>query len=238
MLVSPWLPISVLIGFLFIIFFFVIARSSSEAGISITTVASKMSVVFPISFSIILDASDKLSLIKALAIIATVMGVLFTIYKPGIMVKRSARLFIPLLLFIGLGLVDSLVKYAQHVYIRDEETALFTAVLFVMAFLTGVIIIPFRRKKTKEFKSSGAYVWGTILGIVNLGSIYMLISALNHVNQFGTQIDSSIIFGANNIGIVSLSVISGMLFFKEKLLKINWIGIAISMIAIVLFSIS
>lgn len=238
LLALPWIPVSVLIGFLFIVMFFVVAKSSSAAGISVTTVASKMSVVFPITFSLVLDPYDNLSITKLLAIMATIAGVFLTIYKPGILVRNKTALFIPLLLFAGMGSVDSLVKFAQFHYIREHDTAIFSVVLFAMAFLTGLAMLPFRKKGLSTFKKPEAWLWGFILGVVNLGSIYMLVSALNYTNQQGNQIDSSIIFGANNIGIVSLSVMTGLIFFKEKLLKINWVGISISIIAIILFTIS
>ena len=65
---AQWLPISIMIGILFIIMFFLIAFSSQKAGFSVTTVASKMSVIFPIIFSLIIDPSDKLTLLKTAAI--------------------------------------------------------------------------------------------------------------------------------------------------------------------------
>lgn len=235
---ASWIPVSVLIGFLFIVMFFVIARSSNEAGISVTTVASKMSVVFPIAFSIMIDPADQLTLLKGAAVIATLTGVLLTIYEPGRSLQARKRKFLPLVLFIGMGLVDSLVKFAQHSYVSDRETALFSAVLFAMAFLTGIVMLPFRKEGVSEFRAAAVWRWGLLLGIVNFGSIYLMVSALNHVNEYGARIDSSIIYGANNIGIVSLSVLAGLLIFHEKLRKINWIGIAVSAIAIVLFSIS
>jgi drug/metabolite transporter (DMT)-like permease len=236
---APWLPVSVLIGFLFIVMFFVIARSSGEAGISITTVASKMSVVFPIAFSIIIDPSDRLTITKSIAIGAALTGVLMTIYEPGSKVENKRRMFIPLLLFIGMGVVDSLVKYSQHTWVKDENTAIFSAVLFFMAFITGVVIIPFRKQGISEFRLKAIWPWGVLLGVVNFGSIYLMVSALNHVNiSSGVRIDSSVIYGTNNIGIVSLSVLSGLLIFKEKLHRINWIGIGISAIAIILFSLA
>ncbi|MDF1572597.1 MAG: hypothetical protein P1P82_13385 [Bacteroidales bacterium] len=235
---AGWIPVSILIGFLFIVMFFLVARSSNEAGISVTTVASKMSVVFPISFSMMIDPSDQLTLLKAAAVFATLTGVMLTIYEPGKSVQARKRTFLPLVLFIGMGLVDSLVKFAQHSYVSDRETALFSAVLFTMAFLTGMVILPFRREGITEFKQKAVWWWGLLLGIVNFGSIYLMVSALNHVNEFGSRIDSSIIYGANNIGIVSLSVLAGLVIFHEKLRTVNWIGIAISAGAIVLFSIS
>lgn len=235
---AGWIPVSILIGFLFIVMFFLVARSSKEAGISVTTVASKMSVVFPISFSMMIDPSDQLTLLKAAAVFATLTGVMLTIYEPGKSLQARKRTFLPLVLFIGMGLVDSLVKFAQHSYVSDRETALFSAVLFTMAFLTGMVILPFRKEGITEFKKKAVWWWGLLLGIVNFGSIYLMVSALNHVNDYGSRIDSSIIYGANNIGIVSLSVLAGLVIFHEKLRTVNWIGIAISAGAIVLFSIS
>lgn len=234
----PWIPVSVLIGFLFIVMFFVIAKSSKEVGISITTVASKMSVVFPITLSILIDAEDNFSLIKGFAILAAIGAVILTILEPGKIRSNKSRIFIPLLLFLGMGIVDSLVKFAQHKYVNNDDAAIFSAVLFTMAFLTGILILPFRKQGLNEFKNKSIWMMGLILGIVNFGSIFLMVSALNHINSKGIQIDSSIIFGVNNIGIVSLSVLAGLFIFREKLHKINWMGIAISAIAILLFSLS
>jgi drug/metabolite transporter (DMT)-like permease len=234
----PWIPISVLIGFLFIVMFFVIARSSQEAGISITTVASKMSVVFPIAFSILIEPDDELSLLKGIAILAALVGVMLTIYEPGRSQSNKNRILIPLLLFAGMGIVDSLVKFAQHKHVHGDDAAIFSAILFAMAFFTGILILPFRKQGLREYKNPQIWLWGILLGIVNFGSIFLMVSALNHVNSEGVQMDSSVVFGANNIGIVSLSVFAGLLIFREKLFKINWIGIAVSAFAILMFSLS
>ncbi|MEX0981420.1 MAG: DMT family transporter [Bacteroidales bacterium] len=233
---APWIPISVIIGILFIVFFFVIARSSSEAGISITTVASKMSVVFPIAFSMAIDPNDRLTWLKAVAVFLTLTGVYLTVYKPGNTPSDKKRMLLPLLLFIGMGIVDSLVKFAQHAFVRNENTALFSAVLFFMAFMTGIIILPFRKEGISEFRRWQIWLWGILLGMVNFGSIFMMVNALNYVDKEGIRMDGSIVFGANNIGIVSLSVLAGLLIFKEKLRTINWIGIAISALAIIFFT--
>ncbi|MEX2371794.1 MAG: hypothetical protein WD578_12360 [Bacteroidales bacterium] len=235
---NSWAPISILIGVLFIVMFFVIAKSSGEAGISITTVASKMSVVFPIAFSMVIDSTDKLTLLKAIAIFAALSGVLMTVYEPGTSVEKRRRMLVPLLLFIGMGVVDSLVKYAQHAHVDNADTALFSAVLFAMSLITGLIILPFRKQGLSEFRKSAVWEWGLLLGIVNFGSIFMMVSALNYVNKAGVSMDSSVVFGANNIGIVTLSVLAGLVIFREKPAFINKIGIAVSVIAIILFTLA
>jgi len=233
---SRWLPISIIIGILFILMFFLIAFSTRKAGISVTTVASKMSVIFPIIFSLIIDPSDQLSLLKLAAILIALGGVVLTVYKKEEKSKQRSIIFIPLLLFVGMGLVDSLVKLAQQQYVSDEETALFSAILFLNAFLSGILVAFFYRKHNRYFLKGAVWGWGLLLGAVNFGSIFFLVRALNYSSPTGLHMDSSVIFGANNISIVALSVLVGLLVFKEKLKFINWIGIVLSALALLLFT--
>jgi drug/metabolite transporter (DMT)-like permease len=231
-----WLPSSILIGFLFIVMFFLIAFSSQKAGISVTTVASKMSVIFPIIFSLIIDQSDRFTAIKAIAILCTLAGVALTVFKPRNMRAGGAVIFIPIILFVGMGVVDSLVKYAQHRFVNDNETALFSAVLFLNAFVAGIVVLLFVPKYRSYFRKSAVWGWGVLLGGVNFGSIYFLVRALNYRSAGGAAIDSSVIFGVNNTGIVALSVLAGLLVFKEKLNPVNWAGIFLSALALLLFA--
>jgi uncharacterized membrane protein len=81
-----------------------------------------------------------------------------------------------------------------------------------------------------------AWGWGFLLGSVNFGSIYFLVRALHYTSRTGWQMDSSVIFGANNISIVALSVLLGLLVFREKLRPVNWVGICLSALALLLFT--
>jgi len=233
---SPWLPISILIGILFILMFFLVAFSTRKAGLSVTTVASKMSVIFPIVFSLIIDPSDQLTMIKSIAVLIALGGVVLTVYKPDGDHPERSIIFIPLLLFVGMGLVDSLVKLAQQQYVSDDETALFSAILFLNAFISGVFASIFYQKHNLYFLKAAVWGWGSVLGIVNFGSIFFLVRALHYNSPEGRSLDSSVIFGANNISIVALSVLVGLFIFKEKLSYINWIGVVLSAVALLLFA--
>lgn len=231
-----WLSLSVIIGILFIIMFFIVGKSSEKAGISITTVASKMSVVIPISFSMIADPADKLNIMKILGVITALVAVFLTVYRKRTLNMDRSVMIYPFLLFIGMGIVDSLVKYSQMRFISNSELASFSAVLFLIAFITGILYMFMQRGRFQGLLSGKALVWGILLGVSNFGSIYFLIRALNFKNMYGTGIDSSIVFGVNNTGIVVLSVFAGYLVFTEKLLKINYLGIILSLVAIIIFS--
>jgi len=232
-----WLPASILIGVLFILMFFLVAHSTQIAGISVTTVASKMSVIFPILFSLIIDKGDHLTLLKGSAILFTLVGVGLTVYSPMESSRKiRAAVFIPLLLFVGMGLVDSLVKFAQHRFVNDPDTALFSAILFLNALLAGIAVLVLTPKYLPSFGKFEVWGWGILLGFVNFGSIFFMVRALNYQSPEGKMIDSSVIFGVNNTSIVAISVLVGLMVFGERLKPINWVGIFLSALALILFS--
>ncbi|MFO7880876.1 MAG: EamA family transporter [Bacteroidota bacterium] len=229
---EDWAFLAILIGVLFILMFFVIGYSSIHSGMSITTLASKMSVVIPILFSIIYYNED-LSTIKVVGMILALIGLVMAVYKKRKDGRLSKQFWIPLVLFAGMGIVDSLVKYAQAAHVNDEISSMFTALLFSISFIAGMVIMLFRREYFVYFKSGRLLLLGTGLGAVNYGSIYFLIRALN-----SDVFDSSVIFGINNIGIVSLSAFIGYVFFRERLSKLNWTGLVTCLIAIAILYIT
>ena len=228
---SSWYLPAVIIGILFILMFFVIGKSAQVIGIGITSVASKMSVIFPIVFSI-LYFSENLTTYKVAGVIIALAAIILTVFKKSNGTKiNPQQIYLPIVLFVGMGFIDILIKIAQNNYIEENDTAIFTSTLFTISFITGVIISFFKKGVLKAYAKPKVLLSGLILGIVNFGSIYFLINALNT-----NILDSSAIFGINNIGIVGLSIILGLAFFKEKLSTLNWIGIILSIAAIYLLS--
>ena len=66
----------------------------------------------------------------------------------------------------------------------------------------------------------------------NYFSIYFLVKTLR-----SDILDSSGIFAINNVSIVTLSTFTGIILFKEKLIRKNWIGIILAILSIILISI-
>ena len=233
---NAWFPYSIIIGVLFIMTFVLIAKSSQIVGIAITSVSNKMSVIIPIAVSIIIDPLDVLTNLKAIGIIMAILAVFFSVYRKRKVEFDPRNIYLPILLFLSMGLVDSIVKYAQHYYVADDILPLFTVILFAMSAIAGLATKLLRKTPFKELLDIKILLWGIGLGISNYGSIYFLIKALNHKNSLGSTLDGSIVFGINNLGVIALSVIIGLIVFKEKFLKINWIGIIISLFAIYILS--
>ena len=133
--------------------------------------------------------------------------------------------------FIGSGLIDAIVNYAQTRLLMPHEQSLFISISFYTAAIAGctILLIDFiRGNRQMDFRD---VLGGVALGIPNYLSIYFMVKALSS----GT-LQSSVMFPIANMGVVTLSTISGYFLFKEKISKINLIGIALSLIAIVLIA--
>jgi drug/metabolite transporter (DMT)-like permease len=225
-------------GFFALAVLFIVARSSQKAGMAVTTIAGKMSVIFPILFSILYDVHDTLSLLKSVGILLALMGVLLTIYKKRTQLPEPSFIYLPVILFIGMGLVDSLVKLAQYEYISDGNLSLFAAILFSISAVSGLFASFLDKGRFRSLFSLPALGWGILLGGMNFGSIFFLVRTLNYAHPERGGMDSSVIFGINNTGIVTLSVILGMLLFREKLSVLNRAGILVCIMATILLTVA
>jgi drug/metabolite transporter (DMT)-like permease len=227
---KPWMIGAVVLGFLFIAIFIVMALTAQRNGLSVASVAGKMSVVIPVVFAVIVY-NEKLSILKIIGILLALLAVyLTTVKKDGASFDRKKLLF-PVLLFIGSGIIDTTIKHIEQTYVAEGETPIFSAAIFACAAIIGIVIILIRR----DFKITGKTILGGIvLGIPNFYSIIFLLKALRP-DQLG---ESSTVFPINNVAIVMLSTIFGIIIFKEKLILKNWIGIGIAVISIAMIAIS
>ena len=224
--VQSWFPLAVLIGILFVALFYVIAITTQKAGISVSSVASKMSVIVPMLFSMFYY-HEQINNYKIAGIVLAVFAVVFTAIRKNNHFRNTKYLFLPLILFIGMGLVDSLVKFSQHEYLRDQNLPVFSTLLFTISAITGIIFRLIKKSPNHGPLNIKMVTGGMLLGIANYSSLYFLVQALN-----SNFVDSSIIFGLNSVGIVMLSVFLAVILFREKLSLINWIGIVLSIITI------
>ncbi|NSW45264.1 MAG: DMT family transporter [Bacteroidales bacterium] len=232
-LYSSWLVFAIFIGILLLVTFLLIKYSTQNIGVSITTIASKMSVVIPVVFSIIYD-NEFLSIFKLLGIMLAILAIFLLVKtEPNNdkIMKKWWITFMPLLLFLGLGISDSLVKFIQNAYIDVKDASLFTSSLFFCSFVASFFYGLTQKNFIPYFKNIKNYIGGVILGLCNFGSLYFLIKAL-----YFSGLDSSLVFGVVNLGIVVLSVLIGFTLFKEKLLKINWLGFVFAIVAIILMT--
>ena len=224
---APWLFIAFVIGTMYVLTVFLMGYSTQKVGIAITSLSAKISLVIPFAFSIIYDPTDNLNIYKVVGILLALLALVLSILKKKSSEVNSKFLVLPIILFIGLGLVDSFVKFAQQDYINTSNLSLFNAIIFSFSTFTALLAGFAIKFDFKKLLKPTPWLYGGLLGIFNFSSIYFIILTLEQ-----PLLMSSSIFGINNMGIVVVSVILGLAFFKEKLSTINMIGILLSLLAI------
>ena len=229
---AEWLYTGLVLGVLLIFLFFMVGLSSAKAGISITTVACKMAVVIPMVFAII-AYKESVGFVKIISIILAILAVSMSVYKKSSNNAKFNRLTIilPLILFIGMGMENSLLIFSKEKYINADMSSVYTASLFSVALISGLILICFKPKMLRNFQKPKIWLTGTLLGLTNFGSIYFVLRTLN-----SGVFTNSVTYGIINIGIVTITVLIGTMFFKEKLSKLNISGVVISIIAMILLT--
>ncbi len=222
-----WFPGALFLGFLFISVFNLMALTSQKNGISVASVASKMSIVIPVIVGVLLY-KDQLGVIKIIGIIMAIIAVYLTATKNNHTIQKK-NLVYPFILFLGSGIIDATLKYIQTKFVGDEETPLFSATIFFCAGSIGLFIVAYKSFFGKLKITTKSIIGGIALGIPNYFSIYYLLKALQN-----DSLNSATIFTINNVAIVMLTTLLGILLFKEKLIRKNWIGIIIAVLSIFL----
>lgn len=228
---KDWFYGSIVLGAMFIVVFSLMVITTQKGGMSVVSVASKMSVAIPVIF-VIIYYKESLGLLKIVGIALALVSVyLVSVRKrDGLSIDMKYFIF-PLMVFLGSGIIESSIKFLENTYVPDDEISLFSASTFFFAFVTGIAFYSLKKlRKTSNFKRKDV-LGGFLLGIPNYFSIYFFILALRI-----DGLDSSSIFIINNVSIVLLSTLLGIVIFKEKIIRKNWIGIAIAVLSIMLIT--
>ena len=227
-----WLPFVGFSALLFISLFILMAISSQKNGIAATSVAVKMSMAVSMIGMILLYNED-VSYTKVIGIVLALIGV-YLIAAPGASDTKKTSAYMLIILFVGSGLLDLNLNYAQNHALDHISASLFTAFGFGAAFIIGLVVclIQLLRAKAAPFHYKNA-IAGLLLGIPNYYSIYFLLESYNAIPWS----DSSIL-ALVNVSVVVLSVFMGLLAYKEALNIKKTIGIIASLLAILMLYIS
>ena len=228
---EPWFSGALFLGALFVSIFFVMAMTAQKNGVSVTSIAGKMSVVVPVIFGIMLY-NESVTFLKIVGIIMALIAVYLSSVKEE-KSEKNGTLLLPILLFIGSGTIDTLLKYIQENYLADEGVSIFSGSLFGIAGAFAFLILVIKTLKKRESFGYKNIIAGIILGVPNYYSIIFLIRALQNKN-----FESSTLFTINNVAIVVVSTLVGLFFFKEKFSIKNKIGVAMAILGIILVTIA
>ncbi len=233
---SPWIKVSLPFGGILISVLYLISLTAQRISVSTASIANKMSVAMPVLFSVIF-LNQQLSAIKAIGIVLAFVAVYLSSKRDDNNRQLKKLIWLPILVFIGSGLIDTSINAANAFYVRSEnENVLFSISAFSSAFLMGIIIImglfTVKRIKLSQLFKLKNIAAGLVLGIPNYFSIYFIFKSLKT-----NILTSAQLFPVLNLSNVVISVVLAYFIFKEKLSALNMIGICAAVLSIILITI-
>lgn len=223
------LPFTMVMGLLFVVVFLLTGKTAQLCGMAVSSISSKMSMIIPIFLGIYLYG-EVLNLQKTIGFAIALPAIILTGNQSNGKSKLSKQgnvMFLPLLLFLGAGLVDASIKYAQFAYMDESNQFLVMSMIFASAGFFALIKIVVDFIGTRAPFSINSFWGGTLLGISNFFSLYFLVQCLDR-----PDVESSHVFAIVNVGVVLMSFILGLVFFKEKPSQKQRIGLLLAVIAI------
>lgn len=233
---TPWFQWACVMGVMFVSIFNLVAITTQKTGVAVASVANKLSLIIPVVLSVYLY-HETVAGWKLAGVLLALVAVVLTCYqdkkqesqKPA--GGRKWEYILPLGLFIGSGLLDALINHVQQSYVTEENKNAYLITGFLSAATIGSILLGIQYATGKLVFGFKHLLAGVLIGIPNYFSIWCLVRFLK---QSPWQSSASI--PVNNMGIVLFSAVVAWLLFRERLSKINWLGIALSVVAIYLIA--
>ncbi|MFM1879577.1 MAG: hypothetical protein RLZZ241_2443 [Bacteroidota bacterium] len=223
-----WLGQAFALGVLFVLVFNLMALTAQKNGVSSASVATKMSLIIPVVLSVWLHG-EHLNLIKILGVLIALAAVFLATQNPKKQGDKIQNLTLPMLVFFGSGVIDASLKFLSETRVPKNEFPLFSAGIFGSAALSGLIFVGLKFQKNNRQVHLRDLAGGIVLGIPNFFSVYFLMQALQYQN-----LSSVTVFTLNNVGVVLLTTLMGLLLFQERLSARNSLGIVLAVLSILL----
>ena len=224
---APW-NIYIAIGVLLPFVLLSLVASIKHMGIVKTDAAQRLSLFIPI-LAAWLIFKEEFNSYKVIGIIIGFMALLFILRKQSS--NTENKWFFPAAVLVGFGVIDILFKQVALYTSLPYPTSLF--VVFCVALSVAIVISIYEIGIKKVKLEPKNILFGALVGIFNFGNILFYLKAHKAFAE-----NPSTVFAGMNMGVIVLGSLVGLLFFKEKLSKINFLGIFLALISIVFIVIS
>ena len=202
--------------------FLIQAKSLEYAGIIRTDAAQRLSLFLPIlaAFTLFGETPNPHK-IFALVLAFIALGCL--LWKGHEGMKKGGRIAIVslALVWVGYGMIDILFKQIA------KSGSAFPVTLLIAFIGAGIFMFAYLfLTRTKWHLPS--MLTGILLGVLNFCNILFYIQAHQAMKD-----DPTLVFTGMNLGVICLGTLIGAAAFKEKIHKVNYLGVAIAIVAII-----
>lgn len=202
--------------------FMFMSRAVEYAGIVRADAAQRLALFLQIIAAVLLF-NETLSQLRTAGVIVAFIALFLLLFKPASTMQSALKgsLFLALV-WMGYGFIGILFKQMAKMGNAFPNT------LFISFALAAVLIFAVLLFKRTQW-TVPSFVGGIVLGCLNFFNILFYIRAHQYFHDSPT-----IVFAGMDLGVIILSILIGLLWFKEKISKINGIGALFGVVSIVL----
>lgn len=219
---SPW-KILIPLGFLMPVVFLFLAASIKHMGIAKTDVAQRLSLIISI-IGASLFFGEQFSGLKLTTLMFGFPAIILILDKPN--ENKESKWIYPALVLFGFGVIDLLFKQIALTSSLPFTTSLF--VLFSISLVIMVLINGYEILFANTKMDLKSIIFGGLVGIFNFGNIFFYLKAHQAFAQ-----NPSTVFAGMNMGVIMIGSLVGIFVFKEKVTKLNLIGLLLALFAVI-----
>lgn len=226
---APW-SIYIALAILLPTIFLFLAASVKNLGIVKTDIAQRLSLFIPILAAYLIFKED-FNYLKIIGLCIGFPAILLTFLRKSNQEDKKGNWLYPVMVFVGFGVIDVLFKQIALYKELPYTTSLFT--VFCLSFIVSLIIVVVMVITGKIKLQLVNVACGLILGLFNFGNILFYMKAHKALAE-----NPSTVFAAMNLGVIIVGSLVGIIAFKEKLTKLNYVGIILAIVAVIFIKLS
>ncbi|RZK46875.1 MAG: DMT family transporter [Pedobacter sp.] len=224
------LSIYLVLGILLPIIFIFQGLAVKQAGLARTDIAQRLSLFISLCAAYFLF-DENFDRLKYAGIFFGFAAIILTMYKKSTGVKSQYGWLYLLMVFLGFGVIDVLFKLVSKIDAVPYTTSLF--IIFCIAFILAIVYVAYLAITKKTKLQLVNFACGCVLGFFNFGNILFYLKAHRSMAD-----NPSTVFAAMNMGVIIFGSLIGIIVFKEKLSKLNYAGLVLALVAIILITLS
>ena len=137
---QPWFLGALFLGALFVSIFFVMATTAQRNGVSVASVAGKMSVVVPVLFGTFLY-NESVTILKVIGILIALIAVYLASVKNETIRQNLVGFYFLFYCFLDRELSIRRLKYVEVNFVLQKDVSLFSGSLFGIAAVFAATIL-------------------------------------------------------------------------------------------------
>ena len=214
--------LGIISGVLYLSGFVVFQANTNKYGIVLTSVFMKLGLLVPIVVSVLLF-KEVPTAVQIAGFCIAIFAIVLINHQKGDSGRRLGFGLLAMLLLCGGS--DAMAKIFD-VFAPKVLAPQYLFYIFATAFLLCMVLV-LRKKERPGFRE---LLYGTLIGIPNFFSAKFLLGALG-------ELPAVVVYPTFSVGTMLVVTLTGVVVFKERLSKVQWVALSAIIVALILLNI-